>query len=398
MKLGVYLQNGPQDFQILQQHNGCADIPLSGFFCGGSGLVYIRAVEEDSGCVVCPWQVCKTICEDRWEGELHAVPAGGLYRIETCLNQDGGARMEWSTRGDMRHYIGVGDVFVIAGQSNAVGYGRDAIYDPPELGVHLLRSNMRWSIASHPLNDSTDTRHSQNRENTNPGHSPFLRFGKLLKKSLGYPIGLVQAAHGGSKLAEWDPAQDGSLLQNMLSVTESIGHDIKAVIWSQGCGDAAEPLCNTYLERFTSFVHALREAYGESLPILTMQINHAADEGDKWRCWSNVKEAQRQAAQQIPNLSVLPTNDLSLCDRIHNSSASNVVFGQRLALHALYRLYGKAEMEAPNVRSAKLRDADTLVMDFEHVQGRLYAFEVPADELAVKAEDECGRVSVPLFL
>lgn len=41
---------------------------------------------------------------------------------------------------DTIHHIGVGDLYVIAGQSNAAGYGKDSIYNPSEIEVHLLRN------------------------------------------------------------------------------------------------------------------------------------------------------------------------------------------------------------------------------------------------------------------
>ena len=47
-------------------------------------------------------------------------------RIESCLNR-GNCGLEASDVGDMVKHIGVGDLFLIAGQSNAVGYGRDYI-------------------------------------------------------------------------------------------------------------------------------------------------------------------------------------------------------------------------------------------------------------------------------
>lgn len=42
---------------------------------------------------------------------------GGLYRIETCMNHaETNGAIEWATRGDMIHHVGVGDLYVIAGQ------------------------------------------------------------------------------------------------------------------------------------------------------------------------------------------------------------------------------------------------------------------------------------------
>ena len=106
-----------------------------------------------------------------------------------------------STRGDMIHNIGVGDVFVVAGQSNAAGRAKNPVEDAPELGVHLLRDSGVWDLATHPLGETTGSVHQGHFENHNPGHTPWLHFAKLLKRELGYPIGIVMSAYGGRRCA-----------------------------------------------------------------------------------------------------------------------------------------------------------------------------------------------------
>ena len=69
----------------------------------------------------------------------------------------GGHGIEWAQRGDTRQHWGVGDVWLIAGQSNCAGYGKDPVEDPSELGVHLLGNDLHWDLATHPLNDSTNS-------------------------------------------------------------------------------------------------------------------------------------------------------------------------------------------------------------------------------------------------
>ena len=38
------------------------------------------------------------------------------------------------------------------------------ILNPPELGVHVFRNSADWSLATHPMNDSTDTAHRPSRQ------------------------------------------------------------------------------------------------------------------------------------------------------------------------------------------------------------------------------------------
>ena len=235
-ELGVILTEGPEDWQILQQDGaGSAQVAVGGRWVHEiPGRVEVRLVWEATGVPVTAaldWQPATTREHEppaggagpaqpaaplsaqpggtptagAWSAVLRDVPAGGLYRLETRFHADNNPAGEWSTRGDMRHFLGVGDLWVIAGQSNAAGYGRGPVEDSPELGLHMLRSSGHWALAAHPLNESTDTQHPVNREAANSSHSPYLHFARLLKRALGCPIGLVPTALGGLAIASLEP-------------------------------------------------------------------------------------------------------------------------------------------------------------------------------------------------
>ncbi len=75
---GVIIEQGPADWQIVQQ-DGCGN-----------------------------WQAVPTEENGTWKGALEHIPAGGLYRLETRLRTADNPAGEWSPRGDMRHFLGVG--------------------------------------------------------------------------------------------------------------------------------------------------------------------------------------------------------------------------------------------------------------------------------------------------
>ena len=130
---GCIIDEGAQDWQIFQQdEDGYAKICLCGRcvsrFNRKSFNAFIRIVNEADGMPVLNWCKCETE-NNHWKAELR-VRRGGTYRIETCMDESEKCH-NFSVRGDVIHHIGVGDVYVIAGQSNAVGYGKDYITDLP---------------------------------------------------------------------------------------------------------------------------------------------------------------------------------------------------------------------------------------------------------------------------
>jgi sialate O-acetylesterase len=401
--VGAIIEAGPQDWQIIQQEAGYGQISLSGRWAVEEELsdiqVYVRVVREESGESVIPWQAAQHLPNQSWKIILKHIPAGGLYRVETCMaHADTGVAIEWAIRGDMIHHIGIGDLFVIAGQSNSAGYGKDTIYDPPELGVHVLRNSGRWDLATHPLNDSTNTIHPVNMEIQNPGHSPYVHFGKLLKKDLGYPIGFLQTALGGSHLALWNPDEDGALYRNMIDIIGSQGAKVRGVLWYQGCSDAVEDRCETYLHRFQDMVNFIRRDLSlPDLPVLTVQINrHLADaEGESDHTWGTVREAQRQAARIMPHVYVVPALDCGVSDFIHNRSSANLMLGERLARMALAVIYGrKAYCMAPDIRKASQINDVQILLDFDNVYDRLDTFDMPAQQLPFTVTDENGSIGI----
>ena len=160
--------------------------------------VYGRVVGEDDNLVVVQWTEAQ-ISGDDWTVELD-VPAGGLYRFEAVAaksNMPVWYSIEAERINIVKHF-GVGDVYIMAGQSNMSGYGRDYAIDRPTLGVHLYANSGIWDIATHPLNDGINTIYPENYEGANgtcPGLSfaRVLTFGKLCEHHMNNLMGLWEA-------------------------------------------------------------------------------------------------------------------------------------------------------------------------------------------------------------
>ena len=398
LKRGVIIETGPTNWQIYQQKDGRADIPLAGRWYsdapeGAEVSVYARVVSEATGEPLAGWIRCG-VRGGQWSGVLPAVPAGGLYRVETKLDF-AGADGNSIIRGDMVHHVGVGDLFVFAGQSNASGRAGDPIADGPELGVHVVRNSGLWDLASHPLNDTTAALPADHLETNNPSHSPWLWFAKRLKAELNYPIGLLQTSQGGCGLWQYNPEEEGSLYRNMLRVVRDFAPGgVRGVLWYQGCADGHMGLGGTYLARFRAMVeHARRDLGQPDLPFFTVQLNRctAPTDGAHDRSWGMVRDAQRRAAHEIHGVAVVPANDCALYDSIHNSASANLVIGQRMAAAALDTLYGRPRAwRAPEIAGAARSGPREMLIGFNHIANRINAFEVGPESLPVTVEDEAG--------
>lgn len=406
MKPGVYIEKGLSDWQILQHREGRASATIQGVYVesddfGKPQTVLSRVVREESYETTIHWTACEMLPDMKWKATL-SLPKGGLYRIETCLKPVG-IGIEYSLRGDMIHHVGVGELFAITGQSNSAGYGKDPVFDPPEVGVHILKNSGKWDLATHPLNDSTGSIHPVNIETINPGHSPYLSFAKYLKRELNCPVGLVQASLGGSSLSQWNPSESGELYRNLLEVIDNAGGDLRAILWYQGCSDTSAGLCDTYLERFTDFLAALRQALNSlDLPLFTVQLNRFVADQEIWgmkdEYWAKIREAQRIAAKIIPGVFVVPAIDIPLSDNIHNSSYGNIVLGERLAKQVLKHVFSRDLItDAPDIERATTADGLLVRVEFTNVTERLYAFDLLPGDLPLHIKDCNGCIEIKRY-
>ena len=391
MFYGVRITYGVSSWQVFARKNGQALVTLGGSYRREQGSIkagirsatpVVRLVRESDNSLVYNWVAAHTVTDDTWEAEI-VIPAGGLYRVETCLDTVSEKTGEhWMFRGDIRTHIGCGDVFVIAGQSNAAGYGKGVAFDAPDMRVHVKRNSGVWDMATHPLNDSTDAYDCPNAPMSILGTSPFLSFGKRHADYTGCPVGLLPTAQGGTSIKLWDP-RGGILFKNMISKIQRLDN-VTGILWYQGCTDAMNGEAEGYFDSFLRLVNATRRILKWDIPFYTFQINaYLADKNNA--DWGIVKEAQRRAAREIPGVYLLPTTGFDLADDIHNSALSNVRLGEQLA-----DLVNR-DVKAPDLESAHIENGN-IVLKFSNVAGKLYKRDQTAYGSGFKIEDEAGEV------
>lgn len=397
VQTNVKIDYGVTDWEILQHKNGFADFKVGGSYSISDAVspdkacqaqIMLRVYEESTDEPVTPWLLAERRTTD-WNCRLH-IPCGGLYRLVTVIRFDKTFWVERGVMGQAVHHFGVGDVYVIAGQSNAAGTGRGVFTENPELGVHTLRNCKKWDLATNPMYDERGF------------HGPCIAFAKKLKSKLNYPIGLVPCAFGGSSLQSWIKSEGGQWYNEMITTLKSHNIHVKGVIWYQGESDTNTiKAAENYLKRFEQFVLNLREdLMNEKLPIITFQLNrHCNDfENNKEHdiAFDMIREAQRQAAKTIENVYIVPTIDAGkMTDGIHNSKASNVMLGERAAQLILNKVYDIGiDFSAPDIIYAKFISETDIELKFNNVADCLMTFHVGAYRLPIMIEDNNGEISI----
>jgi sialate O-acetylesterase len=366
MNFPVEIDSGLEDWQILQQDkNGFAQITIKGRWTTiikrKKPEVCIRIVNEGGYSAITKdmdWQaaskcvVDKNIKGDRegtWSCTIKNIPRGGPYRLDTSIGSKEDDPV-WRRGGKNVHFFGVGDIFLIAGQSNSVGYGKSPIDDPSEIGVHHYGPNKKWELAAHDLL-----------------HSPWIAFAKTLKKELGYPIGLIPTAVGGSPIRDWTPI--GNLYKNMKIHMQKACTDIKGVLWYQGESDVGLAYRHKYKAQFTRFTNGIRKLTKQpDLPILTVQLNRLHGEEAEPFGWDTIREYQRQLSHDLKNVFLISIFESILSDGIHNGSSGNILIAQRASQTILGAVYKKnIHYKQPECRLARIVGAKKVELVFDNI-------------------------------
>ena len=339
------------------------------------------------------WKRVGAARKRKFAARLDGLRTGGPYDIALRIRERGVTRAETSVRDVL-----VGDVWVLAGQSNMEGIGwlRDKL--PPVNRVRAFYMTDEWDVAADPLHTlwcAVDPVHGgspaaarHKKMQTHTGVGPGMAFGQSLLKATGVPQGLIACGHGGTSMDQWNSAKKTlggrSLYGAMCRRVRRNGGAVAGVFWYQGCSDTAPETIAVYTPRMVRLVRAMRRDFRDPrLPVVLVQISRVSRAGDGTH-WNAIREQQRRLPTLIPRLAVVPAIDLPLDDEIHISGAGQNRLGCRAAQAMRVLCEGKAAGLPPiDVRDVRLvtnpvsKLAD-IVVRFRNVAGRLTSPGLPA--------------------
>lgn len=317
------------------------------------------------------------------DGKLTGVPTGGPYTL-VCQVKVEGPNPAFNTQVVVSP-IFVGDLWVLAGQSNMQGVGDLIDVTPPHPSVMALGMDGKWVQAEEPLHwlvDSPDPVHSgdpstqkkrseEEHKTRTKGTGLGLPFAVAMVEKTNVPIGLVICAHGGTSMEQWNPAkkEDGgkSLYGSMIRQVKLAGNKVAGVLWYQGESDAMGGAAEKYPKVFADFIAAVRSDFHDSeLPFYFVQIGRFVNGGSP-KGWNAVQDAQRKLPDQVPNTAVISVIDLELDDLIHVGTQGLKRAGKRLAQIALRELFGQEGATTPTLDRVNRGAGNTLIVKFRGV-------------------------------
>lgn len=347
MKHALQIDGGLLDHQVLQRndHNVC-EATLYGQIEESGTLQYRYTTSGRK--LTGPFHRLATLRRGQFTVKLTGIPVGGPYDIELQLTSK-----EITFSRIVRDVL-VGDVWILAGQSNMQGCGLLATAEPKHPRVRAFYMDDRWAMAKDPihnLNRAVDEIHIQlcggpvvetpsakrrPVKTRSAGAGPGVSFGKKMADYTGVPQGLIACAHGGTSMSQWDPQHKEfgkSLYGAMLRRLVKNGRNVKGVLWYQGCSDAdTDENITKYTDRMIDLVASIRRDFARpDLPVIAVQIATCHTYDFTPERWNQIQNQQRLLPQKIKSLTVVPAIDLPLDDHIHLSGAGQRTLGRRLA-------------------------------------------------------------------
>jgi sialate O-acetylesterase len=386
---------GPAAGSVIQRDSeGRADLKIAGSAPRTSANKFVEARvvnEKGEPLASLDWKALERVKNNAWSGTLKGVPQGGPYSIEV--------RVAGSTALDSVKDFFIGDLWLLAGQSNMDGVGDLVDVEQPDPRVRSFDQTDHWVMATEPLTllvAAADRVHWRKDKDGNPkklegqeletyistrkkGAGLGLPFAKLMLQRTGVPIGLIPCSHGGTSMDQWSPALKDKQGDSLYGATYrrflATGARVRGVLWYQGEAEANPKVIAAFPEKFEKLIAAFRQDFLQpDLPFYYVQIGrhvHYENQAE----WNMVQEAQRKLESRVPKVGMVPAVDLGLDDGIHISTQDHKRLALRLANLVTHDMHPELEKFRPYKRgprpaNAKLEGSVVRIL-FAEVNGKL---------------------------
>ena len=244
----------PLDWQVIQRNaQDWAEIKVEGSAPAGATLVEIKA-EPAAGMrgKARDWTAVAQgaqVKDGRFSGDFKLL-AGGWYALKVRFRK---STADPAVLGEAAiEHVGVGDIFVVAGQSNSSNHGAEQ--QKTTTGLVAASDGKKWQLANDPQPGASG------------GQGSFQPpFGDAMATKFQVPVGIIACGIGATSVREWlpkgatfpnPPTLEGRVRQLPNGEWESKGEafdmltsrmkqlgskGFRAVLWHQGESDAGQP-------------------------------------------------------------------------------------------------------------------------------------------------------------
>ena len=306
----------------------------------------------------------------------------------------------------------IGEVWICSGQSNmewSVAQSANPAEEAKNGDHPMIRMIKVQRIpAEKPMEDINGEWQAATPQTVSQFSAVGYYFARQLQGELKVPIGMINTSWGGTICEAWtsrealaadpdfkpildraapfkpgNPNQAAALFNGMLNPIVPFG--IKGAIWYQGESNVSRAV--QYRKLFPTMITDWRTRFGQGdFPFLFVQLAPFRYGGNP-TLLAELWEAQLKTLA-LPNTGMSGTTDIGNINDIHPKNKQDV--GKRLALWALAKTYGKADL----VYSGPLYDAmsvdgNKVKIKFQHVGGGLVARDgKPLTHFTVAGEDQ----------
>lgn len=244
----------PVAFTVIQRTGSTGNIPIAGTIAGGTATLEAR------------------FNGSAWTTVAIAVSGGFSTTLSNQHNGQGLLEVKISGSAEIADSVadvGIGDLFIIAGQSNASGRGsNNQSYSHATVKATRFGNNYLWSNLDDPSDSDSGQIDTVSSDSIAAG-SLWPLLATSFMTDLSIPVAFVPCAKGGTSITAWQPGVDhqnrATLYGSMVYRALQVG-GCKAVLWWQGETDALAGMSQaTYNGHLDSLANAVAADLGVKL-------------------------------------------------------------------------------------------------------------------------------------